>query len=201
MTKWWKNPKGDDILAIILLQVISYFVWYRPVYTPHVHALMRDSNMIEVSIIHTHSPSTYFLLYVLLCCSVSHYSPQLIFFCISKGEVSENSPEEKQKNCTKLYSAVNNMNFCFRTTTFYDRLEGPGIQEGPIVDMILYAKEKYWQNSFLLIFKQNPPNADWRFPPNQRPGPSGWVLDSVYVSSKTYKYIWDYPCDIMHTVL
>lgn len=106
MTKWWKNPKGDDILAIILLQVISYFVWYRPVYTPHVHALMRDSNMIEVSIIHTHSPSTYFLLYVLLCCSVSHYSPQLILSVSAKVQFKKIVLRKSRGSTSNLLSII-----------------------------------------------------------------------------------------------
>lgn len=56
-------PTGELIFCLILTYV----------YTPHVHALMRESNMIEVSIIHTHThthalpqPIFYFMFFVAL---------------------------------------------------------------------------------------------------------------------------------------
>lgn len=151
MTKWWKNPKGVEILAIIRLQVSSYFVWYwrMCILLMYMHSCVK-ATWLKFQLFthtHTHSPSTYFLLYV-LCCSVSHYSPRHILFVSVKVEFQENSPKEKQWKCVKLYSAVNNMNLCFGTTTFYDRIKGPAIQDGPVVDMILYVKLTYWKIIF-----------------------------------------------------
>lgn len=137
------NPPTGELI-FCLIQTCVYF--------PHAHALMRDGNMIEVSIIHTHSPSTYFQPYVLLCCSVSHYCPQIFFFfsCSGEGAVS-NSPEEKQRMCFKVYFDVNNTNLCFRTTTSYDGREGPALQNIQLVRMNLCAKQDFDKNHFFLF--------------------------------------------------
>lgn len=119
---WWggfiHNPPTGELI-FCLIQTCVYF--------PHANALMRDGDMIKVSIIHTHSPSTYFQPYVLLCCSISHYCPQFLSLCSGEGAVS-NSPEEKQRMCFKVYFDVNNTNLCFRTTTSYDGMERPALQ-------------------------------------------------------------------------
>lgn len=122
-------PTGEHIFCLI--QTCVYF--------PHVDALMHDSDMIDVSIIHTLSLNIFPSLCssLLLCFSLL---PSDFSFCFGKGAFS-NIPEEKQRTCIQLYSDVNNTNLCFRTTTSYDRMEGPGLQNGLLVLMNLCAKQ------------------------------------------------------------
>lgn len=94
------NPPTSELI-FCLLQTYVYCV-----YCPHVHAIMHDSNMIEVSIIHIHSPSTYFPPYVLLCCSVSHYSPQLILSVSAKVQFKKIVLRKSRGSTSNLLSII-----------------------------------------------------------------------------------------------
>jgi len=108
------------------------------------HAWRRHDRSFNYSHSHTHThtlpqpisnPKFFFV-------AVSHYYFFFMFWrrCSFKQSWGE--------TCFKVYFDVNNTNLCFRTTTSYDGMEGPALQNIQLVQMNLCAKQdfdkKYW---------------------------------------------------------
>lgn len=80
---------------------------------------------------------------LLLCFSL----PSIFFFMFWR----RCSFNQKLRTCFKMYFDVNNTNLCFRTTTSYDGMEGPALQNIQLVHMNLCAKQDFNKYLFLLF--------------------------------------------------